>query len=173
MYVLSAIPPIVGMALARKYLRQARDHNEQAEKTAGVVGEALGAIKDYALDLGHVAHELGSGVVELARDPQVGRRVATAAKEVGTSPGFVLGALTSAVPVTAGALYLYGTEPGRVIRQQVQKVGRSPKELIGARPHDEKWREQHPAAFAGLVGLGAALSGGVLHTMIDDLKTVL
>jgi hypothetical protein len=175
-YVLGAIPAIVGMALARRYMREARDHNqknETAEKTAGVVGEALGAIKDSVLDLGHVARQLGHGVVQLARDPEVGQRIATAAKEVGTSPGFVVGALSSAMPATAGALYLYGTEPGRIIRQQIHRVGRSTKELLRSRPHDEQWRERHPAAFAGIVGLGAALSGGILHKMINDLQMVL
>ena len=175
-YLLNAIPPIVGMALARKYMREARARNDQkepTEKTASVVSAALGALKDTALDLGHVAKQLGHGVVELAKDPHVGRRIAGAAKEVGTSPDFVLGALSSAVPATAGALYLYGTEPGRIIRQQIHSVGRTTKEVFKTRPHDEQWRESHPAAFAGLVGLGAAMSGGLLHKMMNDLKQVL
>jgi hypothetical protein len=169
-YVLHAIPPIVGMVLARKYMREARAENE---KTASVVNAALGGLKDMALDLGHVAKQIGRGVVELAKDPHVGKRIATAAKEVGTSPDFVTGALRSAIPATAGALYLYGTEPGRVLRQQVHDVGRNMKSVVTARPHDEQWRERHPVAFAGLVGIGAAMSGGVLHKMINDLKQVL
>jgi hypothetical protein len=169
-YLLHAIPPVVGMALARKYMREARARNE---KTAGVVGAALGGLKNTAADLGYVARQLGQGVVELVKDPEVGRRIAGAAREVGTSPDFVLGALTAAIPATAGALYLYGTEPGRVIRQQINRAGRSTKEVFGTRPHDELWRESHPAAFAGLVGLGAALSRGVIIRMVNDLTQVL
>src|SRR5579859_156842 len=173
-YLLNAIPPVVGMVLARKYLRQARaEKSEAAEKTAGIIGAALGDLHAAAADLGHVAKQLGHGIVELTQDPAVGSRIAAAAREVGTSPDFVVGALSSAIPAAAGALYLYGTEPGRVLRQQITRVGRSPTEVFKARPHDEAWRERHPAAFAGLVGLGAALSGGVLARMIQDLKQVL
>jgi hypothetical protein len=169
-YLIRAIPPVVGMALARKYMREARQENE---KTASALGEALGPLKDAALDLGHVARQIGHGVVQLAKDPDVGRRIARAAREVGTSPEFVTGALSSAIPATAGALYLYATEPGRVLRQQIHNVGRSTKEIFNTRPRDEAWRERHPAVFAGLVGLGAAMSAGVLHKMINDLQGVL
>ena len=169
-YLIKAIPPVVGMALARKYMREARERNE---KTASRVGEALGPLKDKALDLAHVARQLGRGVVELAKDPQASRRIARAAREVGTSPEMVNGVLTSAIPAAAGALYLYGTEPGKVLREQIGKVGRSPNEVFKTLPHDEVWRERNPAVFAGLVGLGTAMSAGVLQKMIKDVQGVL
>jgi hypothetical protein len=175
-YVLKAIPPVVGLALARKYLREARGANEARgpnEKTAGFVANALGELKDAAFDLGHVARQLGHGVVQLARDPDVGSRIAAASKKIGTSPEFVTGAMSSAIPAAAGALYLYATEPGRVLRKQIHNVGRKTTEVFSTRPRDEAWREQHPAMFAGLVGLGAAMSAGVLHKMINDLQAVL
>lgn len=169
-YVLKAIPPVVGLALARKYLREARSENE---KTAGLVANVLGDLKDAALDFGHVARQIGQGVVQLAKDPEAGGRIAAAAKRVGTSPEFVTGALSSAIPAAAGALYLYATEPGRVLRKQIHGVGRKTTEVFSTRPHNETWREQHPAMFAGLVGLGAAMSAGVLHKMINDVQAVL
>lgn len=172
-YLLKAIPPVVGMALARKYMREARQRNEQNQKTAGRLDAQLGPLKDMALDLAHVARQIGRGVVELAKDPEAGRRIAAAAREVGTSPEFVTGALSSAIPAAAGALYLYGTEPGRVLRQQIHNVGRSTTEVFKTRPHDEVWRERHPAMFAGLVGIGAAMSAGVLQKMIKDMQGVL
>jgi hypothetical protein len=172
-YLLHAIPPVVGVALARKYMRQAREHNEKTAAAVADVAEGLDALKNKAQDIGHVAMQIGRGVMELAKDPHVGRRVTQAAREVGTSPEFVMGALSSAIPATAGALYLYATEPGSVLRQQLHNVGRPPKTLIKTRPHDEQWRERHPVAFAGLVGLGAALSGGLLHKLFSDITTVL
>ena len=101
------------------------------------------------------------------------RRIADAAEDVGTSPSFVVGALSTAVPATAGALYLYGTQPGQVLRDQIHQVGKSTKEIFGQRPHDESWRERHPGVFAGIVGLGTALSAGALAKLISDLKEVL
>lgn len=175
-YLIKAIPPVVGMALARKYMREARARNDQsneAAKTAGAVEGALGSLKETALDLTHVARQLGRGVVELAKDPNAGRRIAAAAREVGTSPEMVNGALSAAIPAAAGALYLYGTEPGKVLRRQITNVGRRPTEVFSTRPTDEAWRERHPAVFAGLVGLGAAMSAGLLQKMIKDVQGVL
>ncbi len=169
-YALSVIPPIVGVALARKYLREARAENE---KTAGLAADTLKMITDSARDLVHMGKQIAHGTGELVRDPNIASRIARAAEEVGTSPSFVVGALSSAVPATAGALYLYGTRPGQVLRDQLHDVGKSTKQIFSQRPHDESWRERHPAAFASIVGLGTALSAGVLSKLITDLKEVL
>lgn len=169
-YALGMIPPVVGMALARRYMQKARAHHE---KSASIARAAVDELKDLGLDLVHVGRQLGHGTAALVRDPDVGARILGAAKEVGTSPSFVIGALSAAVPATAGALYLYGTKPGEVLREQIVRVGRSPREIVHQRPHDERWRQEHPASFAGVVGLGTALSAGILTKLITDMKEVL
>ena len=107
------------------------------------------------------------------------RRIGQAAKETGQSPEFIQGALTAAIPATLGTLYLYGTRSGKEIRERLpegtrEKALRLPrKELVLARKKDEVWREQHPYRFAGLVALGAAMSGGILTKLFSDLRRVL
>jgi hypothetical protein len=162
------IPPLVGVALARRYMRQARAQNEKTAGLTDMIRGTIETVRDMGLDVAHVGRQLGRGALELIRDPEVGRRIGEAAKEVGTSPSFVMGALTSAIPATAGALYMYGTRPGKILRQQVGKV----KGAGGASDGDQ-WRERHPAVFAGLVGLGTALSTGILTKFLSDLKDVL
>lgn len=176
-YALSVIPPIVGMALARRYLQHAREHNANNEKTAGFLGDAIGGavseMKEIGSDLAHVGKQIGHGFGQLVKDPNMASRLGSAAKEVGTSPHFIMGALTAAIPATAGALYLYSTESGKIIRDQWAKTHPDGKGLITHRPKDEDWRERHPGVFAGIVGLGAALSAGVMSKLINDAKEVL
>ncbi len=176
-YALAVIPPIVGMALARRYLQHAREHNEKIDKSAGVIGEAVGGVldemKEIGSDIGHVGRQIGHGFGQLVKEPGMVGRLATAAKEVGTSPHFVMGALVSAIPATAGALYLYTTESGKIIRDQVDKTYPGGRQVMKNRPKDEEWRERNPGLFAGLVGMGTALSAGVLSKLINDAKEVL
>jgi hypothetical protein len=198
-YLLGTIPPIVGLALARKYMRQARveaqEPPEDIEKTSGIIDAARGGaigigrfVGDTWDDLKHIGSQIGHQSAEIMGSPGAGRRIAGAAKEVGTSPDFVAGALTTAIPAAMGAMYLYGTESGKHIRARIHPserdafiTGRHPYELLptiktptpGIRHASESWREQHPLRFAGLVGLGSALAGGILTKLFADLKKVL
>lgn len=195
-YLLGTIPPIVGLALARKYMRQAREESpeqqEDIEKTGGVVGSFVGGtsrfLGDTWNDLKHVGIQIGHQSAEIMGSPGAARRIAGAAKEVGASPDFIAGALTTAIPATMGAMYLYGTDAGKHIRARIHPserdafiTGRHPYELLptmktpvpGMRHASEIWREQHPLRFAGLVGLGSALAGGIITKLFADLKKVL
>lgn len=193
-YLLGVIPPIVGMALARKYMRQARtEANERGdiEKTSGAVRDLAGMvgshIGDAWQDLRHVGKQIGSQSADLVGNPGIARKIINAAKVVGTSPDFVTGALTTAVPATLGALYLYGTSAGKEIRDRIHPddrdkylSGRHNYELINSLPSPvpgaslvkERWREDHPLRFAGIVGLGSALAGGIMMKLFTDLRRV-
>jgi hypothetical protein len=194
-YLLGVIPPIVGMALARKYMRQARDEQAQQgdiEKVGSLMRDithGAGAfLRDTAKDLGHVGKQISSQTADMIRSPGTGRRILEASKAVGTSPEFVNGALSAAVPATLGALYLYGTEAGKHIRERIHPSDRTkymagrhdfelvdtiPSTIPGASLVHERWREQHPMRFAGLVALGSALAGGIAMKMMFDLRKVL
>ncbi|MBP9824079.1 MAG: hypothetical protein KBF21_07645 [Thermoanaerobaculia bacterium] len=193
-YLLSVIPPIVGMALARKYMRQAR-----AEAGSPIDLEKQGGVADYVKgfameagdiwgDLKHIGTQVGSQAADLITHPGTARRVAGAAKDVGTSPEFVAGAMRASIPSTLGALYLYGTPAGKHIRDRMHPSDRDNylsgnhdyellnsqgERLPGIAKADERWREQHPMRFAGLVGLGSALAGGIVMKLVADLKRVL
>lgn len=180
-YLLGAIPAVVGMSLARKYMRQARE--EKHQKTAGTFGdlgrEIWHSAADTALDIGHVGKQIGHQAVQMIQEPAFGKRILHAAKEVGTSPEFVHAALASAIPATMSAMYLYGTESGKHIRDRIHPdsmhgfLNESGKKIPIAHRAHESWREQHPARFAGLVAAGAALSSGILAKFFSDLQKVL
>lgn len=181
-HLLGAIPAVIGMALARKYMRGARedksyvdDEIAKLEKTSGMVREFV----EGAKDIGHVAKELGIGTATLFKDPGTLRRIGRAAKATGQSPEFLWGAVGAAVPATLGALYMYGTPGGKVIRDRMHPetrdvlLGHSRNPAVLATADNESWRERNPAMFAGLVAAGAALSGGILSKFLHDVTRVL
>lgn len=188
-YVLGAIPAIVGMSLARKYMREAREEKaalggeieqqmRDLEKTGSIVRDLLLDAKSAVQDIGHVGGEIARSTAALFKGPNLGSKVVAAAKDVGTSPSFVYGALSTALPAAMGALYVYGTESGKEIRsrihpEQLKKEMLGRKELPLAGHTSESWREQNPLRFAGLVAAGAALSGGIITRFFTDLQRVL
>jgi hypothetical protein len=181
-YLLGAVPAVVGMALARKYMRQAREEKAETkdiaartladlEKTGGIIGGFK--------DAWHVGKQIGRGTLDLVTEPGRIRKIVQSAKEIGTSPEFILGAVGSAIPAAAGALYMYGTQAGKAIRAPMLPEGQArllelERRDIGpvARASDE-WRESHPLRFAGLVAMGAALSGGIISKFMSDLSKAL
>lgn len=202
-YVLGAIPTIVGLSLARKYMREARKEKgdteelvqqqlRELEKTSGMadlfkgvnpktlIEQAARGVRSAGKDVVHVGEQVAQQSRQMIRNKEVMRRVGGAARSVGTDPTFVQGALISAVPATMASLYLYGTPAGKHIRARmdpahVRKTQSGSEEglaLVHSRT-DEKWREENPLKFAGLVAAGAAMSGGVMAKLFSDLAKVL
>jgi hypothetical protein len=74
---------------------------------------------------------------------------------------------------------MYGTPGGEHIRNRLDPTARDvilghQKKQVGAAANmDEEWRVRHPLRFAGLVALGAAMSGGIMSKFISDLGKVL
>jgi hypothetical protein len=181
-YLLGAVPAVVGMALARKYMNQAREEKKELQFEAARQFEKAGSPLGFMSGIrqvGDVASQLASGTADLLRQPHTLRRMGAAAKEVGTSPEFIRGALGAAVPATLGALYMYGTPGGEELRSKLhpetqRKILKHRGVDIGpVAGTDDKWRGDHPLRFAGLVAMGAALSGGILSKFISDLTRTL
>lgn len=201
-YVLGAIPAIVGMSLARKYMRDARGEKNdtttfidkkmrELKKTSGILGipgprefiaelpHIRRAIGSHAKDVVHVGRQITKQTDELVRQPGAMKRLGAAAKEVGTDPAFAFGALNAALPAAMASMYLYGSHSGREIRQRIDKedlnamqTGNERKTSIADRADDE-WRERNPLLFSGLVAAGAAMSGGIMTKLFSDLSKVL
>lgn len=175
-YALAAIAPVVGLVLAKRYLHRAREAKpEQTEKVASAASGLLGDIVSGLKDVQHVAKQIGQGTKDLITQPGTAKRLAAAAKEVGTSPQFLTSALSTAVPASMAALYIYGTPGGKeILKTQPeikQKYIDDPNLL--ARQVSEDNRHRHPLAYAGMVGLGTAFSAGILSHLFSDLAKVL
>ena len=181
-YILGAIPAVVGMALAKKYMNQARSEKKELrehamrqfqsiEKSAGIVS-GFKAIADVGL-------QVGKSSIDIMKQPNTLRRIGQAAKDVGTSPEFIHGAMGAAIPATLGALYMYGTPGGAEVRSRLHPETRDrllkhKSTDIGLGAHtNERWRDEHPLRFAGLVAMGAAMSGGILSRFLHDLTRTL
>lgn len=184
-YLLGAIPAVVGMSLARKYMRAARSEKSEFE---GNVEERIkdleknAGLDDWvsqAKDLGYVAKQIGSGTAQLIKGKNTLRRVSSAAKETGQSPEFIWGAISSAIPATMGALYMYGTPGGDLVRGRLEEkprdimLGHTKRKVPGISRKDEQWRKDNPLRFAGLVALGAAMAGGITTKFMHDMMKVL
>lgn len=187
----SFVPAVIGMALAKKYMREEgaeekgiserqRQALSELEKAgADEMHPIMRQFQSWYDDVAHVGEEIADGSKKLVTEPGRLRRIAGAAKTIGTSPQFIHGALATAVPATLGALYLYSTRSGKTIRERTPEGKRPgymthlhPERLVASKVN-ESWRERNPLKFAGLVGLGAALSGGVLSKFFSDLHKVL
>lgn len=202
-YALGAIPTIVGLSLARKYMRAARaekaetndlvaDKLRELEKTSGIfkalnpipmIREGVPAlareVRSSAKDIGHVGKQIAVQSRDMANQPGLTRRIGAAAKEVGTDPAFVHGAVNAALPAAMASLYLYGSRSGREIRQRMDKenilsvqTGSESGKALANRADDE-WREKNPLLFSGLIAAGAAMSGGIMTKLFSDLARVL
>lgn len=187
-YMLGAIPAIVGMALARKYMNEARKVKGEQRKEAGIIdkgmrtgkwlgNEVLAAVGETlfaARDKVHTFKQLGQSAANFAAEPGRTKRLVGAAKEIGTSPEFLFGAVSSAVPAAAAATYLYATKPGEVARRKLDDQTLEGFAPTSGMKHSEEqsWREENPLLFASLVGLGAAMSGGILTKYFSDLSRV-
>ena len=185
-YLLGSVPAVVGMVLAKKYMEQARAEKRARQddlaKTAGAIGSAAGWAGDYlkkevrtavnsAKLLGGLGAQLAVNTADLITQPHLAKKLMHAAKHVGTDPIFLYGAVHTAIPATLGAAYLYGTASGHHVRERLREPVRD--YIVGdqkLRGKDEAWRVAHPMRFAGLVGLGAAMSGGILMKFFHDLS---
>ena len=199
-YLLGAIPAVVGMAFARKYMREARAEKAdtaglvdkkmlELEKEGGIIpsiAEIVGMVqsgsrfvRSSGRDLAFIGKQVGQQAVQIVNEPGTMRKITQAAKEIGRSPEFIQGALASAIPAASGALYLYGTSSGREIRKRMTPehaediYSHSKRGVPLARHTEERWREENPKLFAGLVAMGAAMSGGIITKFISDLARVL
>lgn len=185
-YLLGAIPAIVGMSLARKYMRAARSEKAELEsgierqikdleKSAGLIGDWV----SHGKDLGYVAKQIGIETVGLLKNKNTIGRIGEAAKEIGQSPEFIWGAISSAIPATMGALYMYGTPGGELVRDRLEPrsrdimLGHTKRKVPGISSKDEQWRKENPLRFAGLVALGAAMAGGITSKFMHDMMKVL
>lgn len=192
-YLLGTIPAVIGMSLARKYMREARQDREQLlekalpggatdiEKVSGALSwmKDIGSFfREGARDIGHVGKQVNKQSIDLIRQPGTMKKITNAAKAVGTDPEFVHGAIISAMPASLAALYLYGTNSGGIIRSRAAKeniehmVTEKKTGIPVVSRINESWREQHPLQFAGLIAAGAALSGGIMSKFLSDLGRV-
>ncbi len=183
-YALMTIAPMIGMSLAKKYYNQTKEKQLEKEGsvlTDYVMGQILG-LKSVAKDIMSIGGQIGKGTKDLITHPGRMKRIGQAAKEVGTSREFVEGALYAGIPATLATAYIYGQRHGPVVREKLQKV--APYDLedllrTGGLSHraqtyakdkvPEDWKRQNPGLYAGLVGAGAAMSGGILMKLFSDL----
>lgn len=192
-YLVGSIPAIVGVALAKRYMDEARKENvtlvdkvkRQLDELEG--GEAgvqkvagLGdVITDHKLYLGYlknIGRQISSQAKESVKGPDRVKRFLGTARDVATSPSAIFGATATAVPATMAALYLYGTESGKLIRDKIDPadhnmIAGGTQGAVGNRT-SESWKEQNPVKFSALVGLGAAVSSGIISKLMTDVGRV-
>jgi hypothetical protein len=189
-YALATVAPLIGMSMARKYYNEAKRKNQEEDgldKEGGFIDSYARGLYRKAIstgeDLGHVAGQISRGTKELIEDPKRGARIRAAAKEVGTSPEFIAGALYTGIPAALATGYLYSQRHGQHARPKIERASEEMlQDILGTtsgtteRMKDkipEEWKERHPALYASLVGAGAAFSGGVISKLMSDLAHAL
>ena len=188
-YLVNAIPAVIGMSLAKRYMANARKEKEdkakleKLKKTAGladIVAPTLRALRSNVKDLTHVGRQIGRQSADIVYDGKVLSSLGRAAKTVGTSPQFAFSAYSAGVPAALASLYFYGAPSGKIVRKHIHEEELNTsvpmagtKKVPLVQSSSEDWREKHPLRYAGLVGLGAAFAGGVMSKLYADLARVL
>jgi len=187
-YALATIPAMIGISLAKKYYNESRSREDAPiEKAAAspvtrYLAGYTAKYKNLWTDVKHVSRQIGHGSKKLINDPQRAKRIAKAAKAVGTDPSFIYGALSVGIPTTLTAAYVYGTDHGAIVKERLDKVDHKTRNRLlttGPYPNpvlnrvkkhvDEDWKSKNPGLYSGLVGSGAALSAGIMTKLFHDL----
>lgn len=185
-YLIPAIPTMVGLAVARKYFKSAKEKQEKQEKTASFITDARnlgsGLWAQFGRPLAQTATEVSGQVSkqvqELASfEPRdIAKIVWEAQKKNIKSPEFVAGALTAGIPATTLAIVANDTKYGRMLeekwRQRDSKAGPLAQAYADVKRLEAKKREGS-ITYPAIVGITAALSGGMLAKFFTDLGRVL
>lgn len=180
-YALATLPVLAGFSLAKKYFYEAK----KDEKTAGPGDFARGAGKSI-VDIGSKFTDVGAqmwrGLGELTRRPDPVQALFAAGKTVVESPQFQTGAVYSALPAAVAAYASYAHPGGKAQRDKVMarqerlaKAGKISPDALAKRQREREfdaWREANPAKWAGLVGLGAGITGGLMAKLFHDVGQV-
>lgn len=172
-YALATLPVIAGFSLAKKYYYET--HTKQEKKAGAGIDFMRGAsqsIVDIGSKFADVGTQMWRGLGELTRTPDPVHKLFEAGKSVVHSPQFKSGAVYSALPAAVAAYASYGHPGGKAQRAKVSarrdRMGKTESRSAGF----EAWREANPAKWAGLVGLGAGITGGLMTKLLHDVGQV-
>lgn len=179
-YALATLPVIAGFSLAKKYYYET--HAKQEKKAGAGVDFVRGAgrsLVDMGSRLTDVGTQMWRGLGELTHTPDPVHKLFAAGESIVRSPQFQIGVAYSALPAAVAAYASYGHPGGKAQRAKVlarqERSGNVSPQVVAERAKDREfdaWREANPAKWAGLVGLGAGITGGLMTKLFHDVGQV-
>lgn len=177
-YALATIPAMIGISFAKKYYNEAKKRGEDLEKESGIIQAIPHMFRDVRASARHVGRQIAEGARELRDAPDRMQRIQRAAKEVGTDPAFIYGALSVGIPATMATAYMYGTKHGPIVKDRLEAISpKTQRKMLSTGPIANRlkdrvpddWKTRNPGLYAGLVGTGAAMSAGIMTKLFYDL----
>lgn len=175
-YALPLIPTMVGIGLARKWYMEAKEKEADIEKMfpkeAGVASDIWKHIvSPLGKDVSWLGGQLTHGAHELFHQPlsTVGKRLWKAGKHVAGSSDFATGAAMAGIPALTFGMINAATPHGKAYTRRLEKIPYLDKETVKARKESEK----NPFIIPAIMGITAAISGGLLSKFYGDIYKVM
>lgn len=175
-YVIPVIPSIVGLGMARKWHREAKEKEQELkgliEKDAGVLDFIPGSsmIKEVAEHASYIGNQVLNQSKGILRQPlkQTARDIYEAGKNFSGSPEFAAGASMAGLPAALTAYVAYNTPHGKAYTEKVQKIG-----FAGEKRYRKAKKLEKDSLTPLIIGTTAALSGGFLAKLWSDIYKVM
>lgn len=176
-YTLPIIPTIVGIGLARKWHKEAKEEKEALEKRfpkqAGFLDDLWDSIGSPMLDYGgHAASQIADQAREISKQnfSDVAKKIYNAGIKTIRSPSFASGAAMVGIPAATLAYVKYNTPHGKMYTERTRQFGRgAPESELSY--YQEKVKED--SITPAIIGVTAALSGGFLNKLFTDIYKVM
>lgn len=175
------IPAIVGIGLARKWHREAKENQKKLEKMAGLVSGMAQFADDVRVGSGHIMKQIGPQAGKILEQPlgEFMKTMYESGKNVVKSPEFASGAAIAGIPTALIAYAKMNTPHGRLFRERKRELGLGERNVPFGKGspaaeiayHEERAGED--SVTPAIVGITAAISGGVIAKLMSDIGRIL
>lgn len=175
-YVIPVIPSIVGIGMARKWHREAKEKEKELkgimEKESSI--PAFVSYFPHRRELWDHSAYIGRQILDQAkslfRQPlkKVTKDIYEASKNVTKSPDFAVGASLTGIPAALGAYTLFNTPHGEMYREKSRRIG-----FRGEEQHEKEKKYEKNIWAPVIIGATAAISGGFLNKLMSDIYKVM
>lgn len=184
-YTMPLIPAMVGMGMAKKWHREAKENRRKLEegigKEAGIFSDMGNFLHNVRLHSSNVIKQVGEqgGYVLGLPTGKFMNEMYRSGKNVLKSPEFAAGAAVAGIPAAIISYLKFNTPHGAVYAEKKRQYGFGEKLSFKGKgsPASEieyqTVRSKQDATTPAIVGITAALSGGFLSKLFTDLGRIM
>lgn len=180
-YAVPLIPAMIGIGMAKKWHREAKENREKLEKEAGIFSDIAKFMNRTRIHSGHAIKQIGPQAGELLELPtgKFVQRMYESGKSVLKSPEFAAGAALAGIPTALASYIRFNTPHGEAYAEKKRKYGVGKKFSYpgkgspAAEIEYHSTRSQNSSMTPVVMGITAALSGGFLTKLFTDIGRVL
>ena len=180
-YTIPLVPSMVGIGLARKWHREAKENQEKLEKTANPIKRMVDFADELRIHTGNLLMQAGPQVGEILEQPmgEFMKTMYRTAKNVTGSPEFAAGAAVTGIPTAMISYLKLNTPHGHIYTDKKRELGLGAKSLphgkgsLAAEIEYHKDKSKQDSITPAIIGMTSAISGGFLAKLLTDISRVM